>query len=667
MRKIWHVLKSDGKRKKLFSNISKIFLLIWIVTILVFSGISYFFNKELTITNYQNSLIAFVYYINILIGIITFCLSIFFAIFTQLKTENYETKHDSTQLDIPIPPYKQKAKERISFKQVLLSLLLAGILSILFFVIMFPFLQQANGLSFEEKTKIGESNMWRVVFFYGFFTAITSFLTFWKKIFRITSITLIVFWILGTILVIYINSANPSNTPYVASENKSEVNYENCNEQETLKKTKLCTFVVGRNDGGWGTGFMIQDKYIVTNFHVIDGAKELDTYFIGEKEATPLILWGYSEESDIAVLKIEKDFPSCSWSDSDSIPLAETLYVIGWPNDWGLFKDADIEAAITKGTYSRPIKTKEGPTFIQTDAAINPGNSGGPLVSKCGVVGINEMKLSWSSEDMPSEGMGFAISANYAKPIVEKLIKEGSPQKLPVKGKKTIEYTPDNNGDSENNQQYNTSGNTQEYINSWINTRDSTRNMVSYWNSVNSGSYDGQKLSELKDLLIRMSSIVEAIVPKIIDRKPISNEENRLLNEYNSMYTKTLNLEGQLDGQNYLYGYYHYECQSGSCSKINGRGKNSCKSSYDCQPKYHYICKDMACVKVDGEGTNDCYTDYSCKHSECQNGKCVEIAGSGTSTCYSDYSCYHSECQSGKCIQVNSPGSSTCYSDYSCQ
>lgn len=100
---------------------------------------------------------------------------------------------------------------KFSFGHLILRLLLAGILSVGFFILMSPFLQRTEGLSFEEAARIGEINAWRVVFFYGFFTGIFVFIAFWRKIFRLTALTLTLFWLIGSSLVLLISST-PTST-----------------------------------------------------------------------------------------------------------------------------------------------------------------------------------------------------------------------------------------------------------------------------------------------------------------------------------------------------------------------------------------------------------------------------------------------------------------------
>lgn len=195
-----------------------------------------------------------------------------------------------------------------------------------------------------------------------------------------------------------------------------------CNEQESLKAAKLCTFSILRNDGGHGSAVAFQKNYLITNKHVVEGARSLKTSINGElKELT---VWNYSPTLDVAILKLPQlpnETLSCKWFDSLQLQTAEAVYAIGWPGELA------GESTVTKGIFSRLNKFEGGVEFVQTDAAINPGNSGGPLVNQCGVVGINTLKEYWTNEQLPRplEGLGNALSSNILIPLVENLIKEG--------------------------------------------------------------------------------------------------------------------------------------------------------------------------------------------------------------------------------------------------
>src|SRR3990167_9830027 len=120
-----------------------------------------------------------------------------------------------------------------------------------------------------------------------------------------------------------------------------------CNEQDSLSKVTSCTYLL-EPDIGHGRGFYLSEGYIVTNRHVIEGASEIFTWI--DENDTPLTLWGYSQDEDVARLKAPFDAVSCEWADSGNIPLAQTLYVSGWPGA------PEGESSITRGIYSRSLK-----------------------------------------------------------------------------------------------------------------------------------------------------------------------------------------------------------------------------------------------------------------------------------------------------------------------
>jgi len=211
-------------------------------------------------------------------------------------------------------------------------------------------------------------------------------------------------------------------------EEEKEINT-GCVEKEALKKAKSCTLLVGDVEKH-GSGFVIDPgNYLVTNYHVIDHFSEgyANVYYNGQFHT--LRIAGFSVEDDLAVIKLDVEVESCSWSDSQILELAENVHAVGWPNSpYG-------ESTITKGIFSRYTTLENNSIqMIQTDTPINPGNSGGPLINKCGVVGINTSKTNWIDEQLPSEGIGYAITSGYAQGIVSALIRsdDGFP-KVPTK------------------------------------------------------------------------------------------------------------------------------------------------------------------------------------------------------------------------------------------
>lgn len=175
---------------------------------------------------------------------------------------------------------------------------------------------------------------------------------------------------------------------------------------------------------GSGTGFVWnRDGYIVTNYHVIENAGQIQIT-LQDQSTWPAEVVGRAPERDIAVLKIAA--PSSALSplplgDSSQLSVGRKVLAIG--NPFGL------DATLTTGVVSALGREIESPNqrkisnVIQTDAAINPGNSGGPLLNSRGeLIGVNTMIYSPSGA---SAGIGFAIPVNTVKEVVPELITHG--------------------------------------------------------------------------------------------------------------------------------------------------------------------------------------------------------------------------------------------------
>lgn len=180
-----------------------------------------------------------------------------------------------------------------------------------------------------------------------------------------------------------------------------------------------------------GSGVIIsQDGYILTNNHVVSNTSSSSNsfyYSIGEATSVKVYLYndetaydakiiGTDEQTDLAVLKVEKDgLTAATLGDSSSLKVGEFAMAVGNP--------IGLQSTVTSGIISaldRTIKA-DGTTYhvIQTDAAINSGNSGGALVNSKGeVIGINTLKISYTGV----EGIGFAIPINSTKDIYSQLI-----------------------------------------------------------------------------------------------------------------------------------------------------------------------------------------------------------------------------------------------------
>ena len=175
---------------------------------------------------------------------------------------------------------------------------------------------------------------------------------------------------------------------------------------------------------GLGSGFVIDtDGHIVTNNHVVEGARRIQVRFSDDTEAEAEVV-GTDPDTDLAVIKV--DVPAAmlhpvELGESDTLRVGQRAIAIG--NPFG------FERTVTTGIISavgRVLRQSSGfslPNLIQTDAAINPGNSGGPLLDSRGkVIGINTIIFTSSGF---SSGVGLAIPVNTVKRVVPELIENG--------------------------------------------------------------------------------------------------------------------------------------------------------------------------------------------------------------------------------------------------
>ena len=171
---------------------------------------------------------------------------------------------------------------------------------------------------------------------------------------------------------------------------------------------------------GLGSGVVISpDGVVVTNFHVIEGASDVQVELQDRRRVAAKVV-GTDPETDLAVLRIELDrLPVINVGDSDAIKVGDQVLAIGNPFGVGQTVTSGIVSAL--GRTQLGINTFEN--FIQTDAAINPGNSGGALVDANGsLIGINTAIYSRSGGSM---GIGFAIPTSTMRQVVEGLVKDG--------------------------------------------------------------------------------------------------------------------------------------------------------------------------------------------------------------------------------------------------
>lgn len=172
-----------------------------------------------------------------------------------------------------------------------------------------------------------------------------------------------------------------------------------------------------------------ESAYLVTNTHVINGAKKVDIR-LADGTKVPGEIVGSDTYSDIAVVKIssEKVSTVAEFGDSNQLSVGETAIAIGSP------LGSEYANTVTQGIVSSlnrhvSLKSEDGQAIstnaIQTDTAINPGNSGGPLINIQGqVIGITSSKIA-SNGGTSVEGLGFAIPTNDVKNIINQLEKDG--------------------------------------------------------------------------------------------------------------------------------------------------------------------------------------------------------------------------------------------------
>ncbi|MGD7053681.1 S1C family serine protease [Sutcliffiella horikoshii] len=185
-------------------------------------------------------------------------------------------------------------------------------------------------------------------------------------------------------------------------------------------------------EAGTGSGVIYKKEngkaYVVTNYHVIEGAGQVELSLI-DGTRVPAEVLGEDPLTDLAVLSMEDEMVTkvADFGNSDSVRTGEPVIAIG--NPLGLQFSGSVTQGIISGTdRSIPVDVNRDGTpdwhadVMQTDAAINPGNSGGALINIQGkVIGINSMKIAQSAV----EGIGLAIPVNSAIPIINDLEQYG--------------------------------------------------------------------------------------------------------------------------------------------------------------------------------------------------------------------------------------------------
>ena len=176
-----------------------------------------------------------------------------------------------------------------------------------------------------------------------------------------------------------------------------------------------------RESVSYGSGFILKDNYILTNFHVVEDATEVIVSLSDRREFIAEIV-GVDPLSDLALLKVEgKNLPQVNAGNSDDLKVGDWVVAIGSPFSFDFSVTAGIVSA--KGRSIQNNNIGNYVPFLQTDVAINPGNSGGPLFDLDGkVVGINSQIYSRSGG---YQGLAFAIPINVAVDVANQIIDKG--------------------------------------------------------------------------------------------------------------------------------------------------------------------------------------------------------------------------------------------------
>ena len=187
---------------------------------------------------------------------------------------------------------------------------------------------------------------------------------------------------------------------------------------------------LGAQGGAQGTGFVFDTAgHIVTNQHVVEGAKSIEVDFPSGLKLLGKVL-GTDPDADLAVIGLQGDFGTLTplpIGDSDQVKVGQTVVAIGNPFGYAGTMTVGIVSGLGRTVQSNRAAPGGGsysaPDIIQTDAAINPGNSGGPLLNLNGeVVGINK---ALESQTGVNSGVGFSIASNTVRQIVPYLIQNG--------------------------------------------------------------------------------------------------------------------------------------------------------------------------------------------------------------------------------------------------
>jgi len=203
--------------------------------------------------------------------------------------------------------------------------------------------------------------------------------------------------------------------------------YEKCNRSVVNIQTKSIQpesfFSYARVEGSGSGAVIDQQGHILTNYHVIEGARDITvTLYTGQSHSASIV--GIDPDNDVAVIKIDAPAESLfpiEWGDAQRLRVGQRIYAIGNPFGFERTMSTGIISSLNRQLPSRNERTIK--SVIQIDAALNQGNSGGPLINSQGrLIGMNTA-IATSTGD--NAGIGFAIPATTLSRVVPQLIASG--------------------------------------------------------------------------------------------------------------------------------------------------------------------------------------------------------------------------------------------------
>ena len=223
---------------------------------------------------------------------------------------------------------------------------------------------------------------------------------------------------IGAGVIAYLVASMESVSINVNESQQAEVEVINNSYNDIYNSVKDSVVTIN-TDRGRGSGVIVTNKgHIVTNEHVIRGAKEIRV-ITADNMSFPALIVGVDSITDIALLKSKYNGKAITFSDSSKVKIGDIILAIGDPFGVG----QTLTQGIISRTNSGHITENPLDEFLQSDAAINPGNSGGAMINLSGeLIGINTMNLSIGGG---SDGIGLAVPSNLVRKITEQIIEHG--------------------------------------------------------------------------------------------------------------------------------------------------------------------------------------------------------------------------------------------------